>query len=126
MVKEQALVNLNTGRIFGAKPNTFEYFHEEGHMIYNNTPKGMKESNSQYMTFYLGTIISLLGIFVKHFLLGIPGIVGDMILLFGICGVITSMVFFAKEEMWCNQYARKKVKAFKELKNLTKFMKEVK
>jgi len=99
---KKAFVDLNTGEIVGAKKGTRQYFHEEGHLKYHKTEKGMRNSFREQMTFQFGVYIAVLS-FILPTLKYIAVIV-----------MTISFYYFYYEEKWCWKYADNKLKGGKE------------
>jgi hypothetical protein len=89
-----AIVNLNTGKIIGAKKNSFAYFHEKGHILYDNSEMGIRNKFSQEMHFYTAVTFTILAFLVK------PLIILSMV------AIGFFWYYFIFEERWCNNYAR--------------------
>jgi hypothetical protein len=96
-----AMVNLRTGKIIGAKRGNFAFFHECGHIAYDNSEEGIKDGLYQNYAMYLGLLFLALGQFWFTFKL------------LAISSVIMIFYYFLKEEWWCNSYAFKQLTKMK-------------
>jgi len=96
-----AFVDLRTRKIIGAERNSLAWFHEKGHLVYNDSEFGMR-NDFRAQVFFNATIFFLvLALFFEFFKL---------------CAAL-SFILFAYfsiyEEAWCWRYAfeeRKKLK----------------
>lgn len=94
-------INLETEKIVGAEPFTKKWFHEQGHSVYNNSDKGIK--NSYRMGFYFYCAVTL-------------GIFGLPISIFSLSAAVFICIFwsyFIYEEFWAWKYAYKQLKGGK-------------
>jgi hypothetical protein len=98
-----AKVNLTTGKIVGCKENSKEWFHEKGHLEYNNSEKGIHISYWTGLAFYASVFFLIIGFKL------------DSLLFFAIW-----FWGFIYEEYWCWKYSEKHFRLYSE------FMKEVK
>jgi hypothetical protein len=98
-----AHVDISTGKIYGAKKKSFEWFHEEGHLVFND-----KFSNlllkKEYLFYCWMALVSLSFIFKVFIVLNILTL-----------GVYLFLGLY--EEIWCNTYAREKLKSVKKPKH---------
>ena len=94
-------INLITGKIIGCEKNSFGWFHEKGHVEYNNTERGI--INSMNMDRCL--IYSILFIIISLFYNPMKYFAGLFFMLY--------VVYYLYEEFWCNKYARKKLMEIK-------------
>lgn len=89
--------DISTGKIYGCKKGSWKYYHEEGHLRFNNNPKlslliMIKE---HFKTFW---IFALMVTFAYKF--------------FFYISVFCWLVYFEiglYEEHWCNRYAFKQI-----------------
>ena len=94
----KAHVDLETGKIHGCKPGTRKWFHEEGHLVFNNDPnKSFWIMIIDFMD-YLWKFAIMLAIIARP-------LVYLAVLLWSI-----PMFWIIYEEAWCNKYADKKYK----------------
>ena len=93
-----AHVDLSNGKIFGCKKNTFAWFHEEGHIKYNSTEKTSRLNLIRGIFFDLWIVSTTLALFFR--LVAIMSLI--LMLLYITLGQV--------EEIWCNRYARIKLK----------------
>jgi hypothetical protein len=107
---ELAHCDIETGKIYGCKENTFTYYHEEGHITFANSQKGSTTHLVQKYSFHywmLSLTFLVIAMAYSHFnilkyLLPFPSLF--LFIYFGID-------FF--EELWCNRYAKNKLKEVK-------------
>jgi len=99
--KMSAFVDIPTGKIVGANKGTRTYLHEKGHIIYNKSEIGMRNSFREQSSFqlavYLG-IFSFLFPILRWYALGM---------------IMCSIYYFVYEESWCWGYALNKFKGGK-------------
>jgi hypothetical protein len=94
--------DIENGKIFGCLPKTFSWFHEEGHLIYNS------EEKTSRLNLFRGMIFDLWVVLITGAFFSI------------ICRYlsVTAMLGYVAlgqyEELWCNRYARKKLKELKD------------
>jgi len=94
--------DIENNKIFGCQPKTFAWFHEEGHLVYNSTEKTSRLNLIRGIIFDLWIVSTTLSLFFN--LVAIMSLI--LMLLYVTLGQV--------EEVWCNRYARMKLK---ELKN---------
>lgn len=96
-----AIVDIGTGKIIGAEENTLAWFHEKGHIEYNNSELGIRNGYRRQWVFD----------FMLLFI-----IVAEIFWLFVFVALIlflSYMAFAMYEEVWCWRYAQDKFKEFK-------------
>ncbi len=96
-----AYTNIENGEIVDCKEGTKEYFHEEGHIVYNKSEKGIKNGYKASFFFYIAVTFGILALDAK---------------LTSICAFLFIVIFwyyFIYEEVWCWGYANKKLKGGK-------------
>lgn len=99
-----AYCNTSTGKIVGAKEGTFEYFHEEGHLEYNNSEKGISDSfKMQNYLIFAVTTMPIIALW-KYFAI-VP------LLMIG-----AYWYYYLEEERFCDNYANDKLKELEEKK----------
>jgi len=89
-----------TGKVYGVQEGTKEWFHEEGHLIFNEMEKGS--------TLHLYQKYALHGwmlMFSASILMGKLAYYFGMICLFAYFGIEIY------EELWCENYAKTKLKS---------------
>lgn len=91
------VVDLKTGKIVGVKEGTREYYHEEGHIAYNNSEKGIKNSLRQQWILEI-FFVSLIGSIVWDYFVFLSGIL-----------FIVYKGYDWYEERWCWNYADEKL-----------------
>jgi len=95
-----AVTDINTKKITGCEKNTLTYYHEEGHLKYNASEKGMKNG------FWMQSCLILCVIYlVAHALW--PIIYWAIVAAIS-CGIF--LWFYLYEEYWCWKYAYNKQK----------------
>lgn len=92
-----AKINLRTGKIIGAERGSFAWLHEEGHIKYDNSEKGITNGVYQNVALYCSLLFLVLDNFYSIF-----GILATISVFY-----LISLVIY--EEMWCNNYARKEM-----------------
>jgi len=90
-----AIVDINTGKIYGCKKNSMVWKHEIGHLAFNNTYFGVKIN--YYQSFFL-----MLAVFFTSISLLIDNLYLKVISFVLALGVI---VCYILEEAWCWGYA---------------------
>ena len=101
-----ALVDLITGKIIGAKRGSVEYLHEQGHIEFNKSEKGIKLSywQSTFYDFTITLIISAISFFY------ISKKVSIVFLLISWSFWLGYILLQQYEELWCWNYAKKNLK----------------
>lgn len=93
-------VDLATGKIYNCEPNTLSWYHEEGHIIFNNTDKGVA-MNYRADFFMRMCVLLLVVIQIPTFNnFGIRFIMGTFVCLW--------LYYYFYEEVWCWKYAFQK------------------
>ena len=95
------VVDLRTGKIIGCEKNSFAWFHEKGHIEFNSTEKGIRINYKREMFSNLGVLFMLVAFFVNFAKYVAAIYIG------------IAIYYFIYEEMWCNNYAREKLKVIK-------------
>lgn len=98
-----AKVNVRTGKIIGAEKGSFAWFHEKGHLVYDNSDRGITDGVNQNNAMYCAFFFLALGQF--WWIFSFPAMVSVLMILY----------YFLKEEFWCNAYAMQRL-YFKTLK----------
>ena len=96
-----AFVDLLTGKIVGAKKGTITYFHEEGHVVYNKSDKGMRNAYRE-QSYFLVTVVFLVIAVLSN---------GIYIKTAALCSCTIFLYFHFYEEAWCWKYAIRKMKS---------------
>lgn len=94
-----AYANIENGEIVDCEKGTKEYFHEEGHIVYNKSEQGIKSGYKASFFFYLAVTFGILGLGVN---------------IFSVCALFFVAIFwyyFIYEEVWCWRYANKKLRS---------------
>ncbi len=86
-----AVVDLETGKIHGCKKYSKVWYHEKGHIKFNNSEWGAKIA--YYQIFFL--MISQL--FISLYIV----IGGKLIALFALCNTLGMFLCYIYEEVWC-------------------------
>jgi len=92
---KQASVDLETGKIVGCEPGSWNWYHEKGHLAFNKTDKGQTYQTQQTFWFVMTVIMVVFALFNKYF---------RWIAL--IC-MLVFMYYFFYEELRCEHYAGK-------------------
>jgi hypothetical protein len=99
-MKKAAHCDTSTGKIYGCKKGSFAWWHEKGHIVFNNSYKGSKLILLQSYIFYFWMLYVSLSLFFNDNFLSF------FTLLF--LSLYFSISFY--EEMCCNKYAREHIK----------------
>lgn len=88
-----AIVDLQTGKIIGAKKGSLAWFHEKGHIVYNKSDKGIRNSFRQQNSLEATLIFLSTTFFIDFFK--------------WFTSISLSIYFWYQfyEEMWCWKYA---------------------
>lgn len=94
------IVDLNSKKIYGCKKNTRSYFHEKGHLIFNDSEFGVKIN-------YYGSFFQMIAVFFLAL-----GVVIDnfFVSLFGFINASGIIICYLIEEIWCDLYSFKQIK----------------
>lgn len=92
-----AKINLRTGKIIGAEEGSFAWWHEKGHLEYDNSEKGITNGVNQNVALYCSLLFLVLDNFYSIF-----GILATISVFY-----LISLVIY--EETWCNAYAREQM-----------------
>ncbi len=90
-------VDLASETIIGCETGTKEWYHEEGHIVYNKSELGIKNNYLQGLYMYLTITFLVLSLLSKW--------IG--FLAFSSC--VMMWYYFNYEERWCWRYSRKKL-----------------
>jgi hypothetical protein len=90
--------DIDNGKIFGCEPKTFTWFHEEGHLVYNS------EEKTSRLNLFRGIIFDLWVVFITLTLLW------KILIILPIITALLYISFGQYEELWCNKYAKNKLK----------------
>lgn len=90
--------DIETGKIYGCKKGTKEWYHEKGHLKFNLSSKGSNLHMWQKYFFHLFMIF-----IVTHLAFG----VGTLLIYLSFAGYFGIELY---EEFWCEHYARKMIK----------------
>lgn len=86
-----ALVDLSTGKIFGCKEGNKVWYHEKGHIVFNNSNFGAKIN-------YYGSFFQMLAVFF----LSLSIIINNLLLhVFTFCLGLSVVACYLFEETWC-------------------------
>jgi antibiotic biosynthesis monooxygenase (ABM) superfamily enzyme len=92
-----AIVNLETGEIFGCEPGSKTWYHEQGHIVFNKTNWGIKIN-------YYNSFFQMIAIFT----LSLSVLINWLPLkLFGLMNALGMVCCYLFEEVWCWIYALK-------------------
>lgn len=91
-------VNVQTGKIVGAKPHTMKWYHEKGHIEYNNSALGIRNAYRQWFYGFIALTAIILG------QVDITFTIASFVFL------IMSWYYFIYEEFYCWRYASRKMK----------------
>ena len=93
-----AKVNLRTGKIIGAEKGTFAWWHEKGHLEYDDSERGIKNGVYHDLALYCSLLFLVLG---------------NLYTIFNILAAVTVFYLIGLviyEEKWCDKYAQTKLK----------------
>ena len=93
----EAKVDLSTGKIYGCEPGTLSYYHEEGHIIFNDTDEGI---SMNYRADFFFKLCVLLLIVTKFPMFNNFGINFIMVAMAGLW-----LYYYFYEEVWAWKYA---------------------
>lgn len=99
-----AYVNLQTKKIYGCKEGTKTYYHEQGHLIFEEIKNGAKIRALQDLSIRALLFSVALGVLYSSLIIKV--IILSIILL--------SIYLEMYEELWCWKFAFKKTKEVKE------------
>lgn len=91
-------VDLITETIVGCKKGTKEWYHEEGHIVYNKSELGIRNNYLQCLYEYLAITFTVIAFII------------DLVWFLALASVIMFWYYFNYEERWCWKYAYKKLK----------------
>jgi len=94
-------VDISTGKIYGCKKGSFHWWHEKGHIEFNNRPE------TSWMLMYKSYLFDVWMLLVTIALVYNPAHAVVVVLW------LTYFFFTIYEEHWCNLYAKKKIKVNK-------------
>jgi len=96
----EANVDLETKKIYGCEPGTLRYYHEEGHIVFNETDKGI--AMNYKADFFMKLCIILLVVIQMPMFnnFGIKFIMMSFALLW--------LYYYFYEEAWCWNFALRK------------------
>ena len=92
-----------TGRIYGAKKNTFEWFHEKGHLLFTDLDFGSTMQLYQSYIMQIWMMVVTIAVLLSNIYISIFAVI--------LVGIYSYIGFY--EEVWCNKYARIKLKELK-------------
>lgn len=94
-----AFVDTESGKIYGAEEYSLKWFHERGHIEYQKSWKGIKNSFTAQSLFKLTIFFTVLGLFTFLFKM------------LALSALLAWIAFGIYEEIWCWNYAFKMKKA---------------
>ena len=92
----EGAVNLDTGKIVGAEEGSLSWWHEDGHKVYNDSDKGIKNGLKKQWIFDF-FLCSLIFTSIWWYFAFLSGVL-----------FVIYKGFDLYEERWCWKYARKK------------------
>jgi len=94
-----AIVDIKTGKITGCKKNSAVWWHEKGHLLFNNSNFGA--TINYYVSFF-----QMFGLFFLSI-----GVVGNTLFwkVLGFCFALGVLISYFLEEAWCWGYALTKI-----------------
>ena len=104
MNKRKGIVNIVTGKIIGVNPGTREYYHEEGHLKFQEIEDGIRNLYQRDLLNQWIPITLMLAIIYTPLVLISAAI------------YLVSILLSMREEKWCWDYADKKM-VFEDPKN---------
>jgi len=100
--------DIKTGKIYGAEEGSLIWWHEDGHLVYNQSESGNRNIGIQQNIFLFWMLATTISLVLHKFLPLIIHLI-PMILLG------TYVYFSMYEEAWCWKYAHKKIKDLESL-----------
>ena len=97
-----AMCDINTGKIVGCAEGSKDWYHEKGHILFNETENGLKIGYMRELFSYLALIMTVGTLFIN-----------PLKYLALVC-ISISVYAYIYEEVWCEKYAKK---MFKEKQN---------
>jgi hypothetical protein len=94
-------VDLNSKKIYGCKPGSRSYYHEEGHIIFDDSELGTRIKYYNYFFNFLVVIFLPFNLFINDIFLKFFCLINGL-------GVLATYII---EEIFCDLYAQKKLKA---------------
>jgi hypothetical protein len=98
-----AIVDLSTGKIFGCVEGSKTWFHEQGHLVFNNTEWGARISYYQQFFMMIAVFFIALGVAINNQFVIIFAFINAL-------GMVTSYIY---EEVWCWVYGLREWKSKK-------------
>ena len=98
-----AIVDINTGRIIGAKKNTLTWYHEEGHIQYNISDRGSYNNFLEQKSFEVCVGVIVLFLSLTSFFPTSP--LRYILLIIMILSLLLFCMLQMYEEVWCWNYA---------------------
>jgi ABC-type transport system involved in Fe-S cluster assembly fused permease/ATPase subunit len=93
----EARVDLSNGKIYGCQPGTLKYFHEQGHIVFNDTERGV--AMNYRADFFLKLCVVLL-VIIQMPMFNNFGIKFIMMAFAGLW-----LYYYFYEEAWCWRFA---------------------
>jgi len=106
-----SFVDLNNKKIVGCEKNSLTWFHEKGHLIYNNSLFGMKNDyikETMYSLFFSNLLIHITSNFFN-----LNRLFSAFFLTLAWLSGLYIVYLFLFEEIWCWKYAIKKRNIYK-------------
>lgn len=93
-------VDLNTKKIYGCKEGSRSYYHEQGHLVFDESFYGTKIKYYHYFFTMIAVTIIPINFFINNLILKIFTLICSV-------GVISTYLI---EELWCDYYSFKKIR----------------
>ena len=90
-----ALIDLVSGKIYGCKKGSKVWYHEKGHLLFNNSEFGVKIN-------YYGQFFQMIAVFILSLSIIIDWL---PLKLFGLTNALGMIICYVWEEVWCEIYA---------------------
>lgn len=92
-------VDLNSKKIYGCKKNSRTYFHEQGHIVFDNSEFGTRVKYYHYYFIMIAVVFIPFNFFINSIFLKVFTLLNGF-------GVLTTYLI---EELWCEWFALKKI-----------------
>lgn len=92
------VVDLTTEKIIGCEKGSKEYFHEQGHIVYNKSERGITYNYYQQLCTYWSIVFIGIALFI------------DFFKYLSAITITLSFYYFLYEEVWADKYSKEKWK----------------
>lgn len=95
-----AVVDTKTGRIEGTKKDTWTWWHEQGHIAFDKTSRGFQYGYMWLFSIFVSVVFNALYLAIDFW----------WFKLMTIAFAVLALYYYAYEEIWCWNYARRNKK----------------